>query len=223
MGENINLDIIKNAAKTLNSGLEKQIEENRKKEKKIEMQYLIENMDKEDIKDVLDKNQGIYNQINYSINSKKAEIKALSKNPEVKRYITLMNSVEDLENEKKLIGEKIGLCEQKLCNHELLYLMTYPKKTMAYFPTFRCLCCGKSINGFINEDQIVINSDFLDEDEYSFKGNLSEYMNSKFKYFDLLDQGESIEEIIVEVQDYLNVKHNGVKKSVKLLRKKEDN
>ena len=223
MGEDIKLDRIKNAAKRMNTSLEKQIVETRNKEKKQELQYLLEDMDKATIEKELSKSQGVYRQLDYSISNKKIDLKNLSKNPEVKRYISLMSTVNDLEEEKKLIGEKIGILEQKLCDHKLLYLMTFPKESKAYYPTFRCLCCGKAINGIINEDQIVINKDFLDEDQYSYKGNVLEYMNTKFKYFELLEQGETEEEILVEIQDELCVRHDGARKKFKLIRKRDDN
>ena len=114
MGEDIKLDRIKNAAKRMNTSLEKQIEETRNKEKKQELQYLLEDMDKATIEKELDKSQGVYRQLDYSISNKKIDLKKLSKNPEVKRYISLMTTVNDLEEEKKEIGEKIGILEQKL-------------------------------------------------------------------------------------------------------------
>ena len=223
MGDNINLDRIRDIAKRMNSNLEKQVEESRYKEKKLEYQYTVDKMDEDSIERELDNNKGIYSQINYSLDNKKKELNELKRNPEIRRYIQLLSQVEDFEREKKLMAEKIGILEQKVCNHEILYLMTYPKISANYFPTFRCLCCGKSINGFIDEDQIVVNKDFLDEDEYSFKGNIAEYISAKYKYYELLEQGESEEEILLEIQDELNVKHQGVKKRVKILRKKEDN
>ena len=124
MGEDIKLDRIKNAAKRMNTSLEKQIVETRNKEKKQELQYLLEDMDKATIEKELDKSQGVYRQLDYSITNKKNDLKNLSKNPEVKRYISLMTTVNDLEEEKKEIGEKIGLFQKNL-RHTILLLDAY--------------------------------------------------------------------------------------------------
>ena len=48
-------------------------------------------------------------------------------------------------------------------------------------------------------------------------------MNTKFKYFELLEQGETEEEILVEIQDELCVRHEGARKKFKLIRKRDDN
>lgn len=224
MGENINLERIREAAVKMGSKLEKQHEESRNKEKNLELQYAVQTMTKEDIERELDKSKGIYDQISYSIDNKKNELRDLKQNKAVKKYITLMSQVEDFEKEKKHIADKVSILEQAICNHDILYLMTYPKKAMSYFPTFRCVCCGKGINGFIDEEQVVINKDFLDENEDSLHGNLTEYLTERYRYFELLEVGESEEEIIVELQDELHQKHNGKKNTVKLLTKKrEDN
>lgn len=223
MGDNINLDRIRNVAKSMSFNLEEQVEEKRKKEQMLEYQQVVEKMDLDTVKKELDNNKGIYNQLNYSLENKRKELSELKKNPEIRRYINLLEQVDDFESEKKQISEKIGILEQKTCKHEMLYLMTFPKKTKTYFPNFRCLCCGKMITGFIGENQMVVNKEFLDEDEYSFKGNIAEYVSAKYKYYELLEQGESEEEILLEIQDELCVKHQGIKKRVRLLIKKEDN
>lgn len=222
MGENINLDRIRYVAKKMASKLERQQEENKIKENKQEFQVSVQSMSDEEIKQEYDKNLAIYNQNKYSVVNKEKELFKLKNNPEVKRYITLLSQLDELEREQQLLSDKVSILEQASCEHQLLYLMTYPKNTMTYIPTFRCICCGKGLNGFVEPEQLVINEAFIDEDEDSYHGSITEYMSTKYKYFELLEAGESEDEIIVEIQDELHQNHKGKKKNIKLLRKKED-
>lgn len=222
MGDNINLERIKDAAKKMTKNLESQKEDIQNKNKSKEYENSIESMDKSEVVDELMKVKELYKQIKYGINSKTAEKRRLEEISEVRRYKLITSQLDDLEQEKMNISDKICLLEQSLCNHELLYLMTYPKRGLTYYPTYKCLSCGKTLNGFISENQVVINDKYIDEDELSYKGNIQEYIFTKYRYHELIDIGESEEEIIIELQDELHKKYKGVKKNIIILRKKED-
>lgn len=220
MGDII-IDNTKKIAGAMLNDIEKSIQEKNKREEKNRLNRKIEKMSLEDASDELIRSKEMYRQIKYGLDNKSEEIKKMEKLSEVKNYLIVLSQKEGLEEDIDKVREKIIILEQKLCTHDILYLLSYPKKSLAYCPNFKCLCCGKNINGFIDEDQYCINERFLKENEYYYGGDIYEFMTLQYKYNELFDIGETEEEILIELQDELYKSHKDDSKTVKLLRNKK--
>ena len=221
MGDNIRIDMTKDVAETLQSKLKKQKEERRKKDEKEKQLEFISSLDKESAIKELKKVRDIYNQVKYCINNKNTEIEKKTKDESVRQYLSLLSQKENLEEDKEILLSKITLLEQKICDHEYLYLMTLPKKTMTYIPSFRCLSCGKPLLGFINNNQICINEQYVEDDENSYHGDTYEYMMIQYKYNELKEENMSNDDIYKELIEELSKNHNKLSKKIRLIRKEK--
>lgn len=207
------------SAKKMRDYFYKQTLEKRKKEDREKTIFNIEKMDTETAISELNKYKALYKQTKYGIKVKDKEIEEYENNKIVREYLSLLSQKESLLDDKDLISDKISILEQKICNHDYIYLMTYPKKTKAYIPTFRCLSCGKSLIGFIRGDQKIVNEQYIEEDEDTFHGDLDEFIIAKYKYNELIEEGNTPENAINIVLKDFRKNHQKLTKSIKLIRK----
>jgi len=98
----------------------------------------------------------------------------LEKDSKVKEYIKVKESIKTLKEKLELYNMEEELLKQEFCNHQFLYLMEYDGGNY-YDATFKCLSCGKIIEGISKMDQVCVNNEYLDDKISYFKGNEEEY------------------------------------------------
>ena len=184
----------------------------------------MEQINKELLAKQLDKYRNLHSQLKYSIDNKKQELNGIKGNEIVRKYINLNNRIEELELEDIEIKNNIKLLEQEICDHNILYLMSYQTYSFQYNPCFYCVECKKSMTGMLEKNQTCINEEYLERDVTNYSGSLDEYKMIRSEYKRLFDEGYTIEEIIVKLQKRLKKLHSNKGTKVRLLinEKKDD-
>lgn len=161
------------------------------------------------------------NKNNERIDSINSEISKLLLDDNVKKYIKLQKDLSAMTNKIENNKRKLIKIEQDVCDHKILFFQSLYYKRLFYQPTCLCIECDKQINGFINDDQICINEDHLIENDQGVFGICIEYGKLKDKYFELKEQGLSIEEICVKLKEELKNDGGSKKKDLSIRKNKK--
>ncbi len=193
---------------------EQESKRNDQKKKEVNKNKIekIDQMSNEEVSIKLKSTTELFKMIKYNLEKKKKELKELKRNEEVRKYILINSSINDMNEELESISNELYFLEQKVCNHSLIYLIEYPKKTMAYVPLFRCLSCGKTLTGFIENDQFCVNSDFLHETDMGFHGSHTEFLELLLKNNDYENDGLSVKSRYDLIYNDLKKEHKNGKK-----------
>ena len=188
---------------------------NRKEKKKnesLKKAAEIEKMTKDEASLKLSKTLEIYKMIKYNLDKKKKDLKELKHVEEVRKYILIESSIKDINEELESTSEELSMLEQKVCDHDLLYLINIPKKSMAYIPFFRCLSCGKAITGLIKNNQLCVNNEFLSETEKEYHGSNTEFLELLLNNEEFENDGLILEERYILIRNKLKRDHKNGKK-----------
>ena len=164
---------------------------------------------KEELLNELDnlKEQLIKNEQQIKINNEKND--ELLNNSYVKQYIEVQHDLKKLHLSSVDLKRKIVLLNQELCSHNILYITSIHYNRLLYRPNYKCLDCMKEISGFIDNNQVCINEQFLYGNDQEVYGKDREYNKLHFKYHELKEQNLSDDEIIIELESILYKIHLG--------------
>ena len=175
----------------------------------------IQSMTKDAALKELDTLEKMMEQNEYSIDSKKRELKKIKQNEIVRRYILIDQMIKSLEEDGEKTKQRIALINQKLCNHNIVYLIRLDKKSLLYRPKFKCLNCGLVLHELLDH-QVCINESYTTETEFSYLGDKNEYKELSIMYKDAVSEGELNQEIIKQLDKELRKKYKRKTNSLKL-------